>query len=138
MPGTPKEEKKTAERVQVSAYVAEERNGAYIVSYAEHRPTPAKESPAQVQTRLDGSRDGQLHGMGGKLVSESQILLGGKYPGRDIRAEIPGKQLNARTQIFIVDKRLYQLVALGTPAWVKSAGDGQILRLLCFDRKVVP
>jgi hypothetical protein len=120
MPGTPKDQTQTTAGIQMNIFATEDRNGAYIVSYAD-MPVPGNESPAQIQTRLDGSRDGQLANMGAKLVSESKIQLGGKYPGRDIRADVPSKQVNARTQIFIVDRRLYQLVALGAQSWVDSA-----------------
>ena len=85
MPGTPKEQTQTAVGIPVAIFSAEDPNGAYIVSYAD-LPIPGNESPDQIEKRLDGSRDGQLAHMGGsKLVSESKIQLGGKYPGRDIR-----------------------------------------------------
>ena len=110
-------------------------NGAYVVSYAD-MPIPGNEPPAKVRWWLDGSRDGQLGNMGGKLVSELRIQLGGKYPGRDIRADIPGKQMYAHTQIFIVDKRLYQIMAIGVRVLGKLGGNEQIFRLLCFTCKV--
>ena len=120
MPGTPKDQSTTAAGIQMKAFVTEERNGAYFVSYAD-LPIPPNESPAQIQTRLDGSRDGSLSNIGGKLASESKIQLSGKYPGRDIRAEVPSKKMFAREQVFIVDRRLYSLIALGTQSWVNSA-----------------
>ena len=120
MPGTPKEKEVTAAGVQAKMFIAEEKDGAYVISYADI-PIPGNESPAQVQTRLDGARDGQLRNMGGKLVSESKIQLGGQYPGRNIYVDVPGKQMYAHTQIFLVDKRLYQVLAIGTKSWVKSA-----------------
>ena len=101
-------------------YITEERNTSYVVGYSD-LPIPDKEPPAQVQVRLDASRDGQLANKDAKLVSESKIQLGGRYPGRDIYADLPGKQMYARTQIFLVDKRLYEIMAVGTQSWVKSA-----------------
>ena len=116
MPGTPKEQMSMRAECRRSRFPPR-IDGAYVVSYAD-MPIPGNESPAMVQHRLDGSRDGQLANMGGKLVSESKIQLGGKYPGRDIRADIPGKKMYAHTQIFIVDNRLYQLWPLaGSPGW---------------------
>ena len=120
MPGTPKDQSTTAAGMQMKAFTTEERNGAYFVSYAD-LPIPANESPDQIQSRLDGSREGALHNMGGKLTSESKIQLSGKYPGRDIRAEVPGKQMYARVQVFLAERRLYSLIALGTQSWVNSA-----------------
>ncbi len=119
MPGTPVEQKSSPGGIPMTTYSSDERSGGYAVIYADV-PIADNESPAKIQTRLDGSRDGGLKNMGGKFISESQIQLGGKYPGRDIRADVPSKQAYARLQIFLVHKRLYSILAMGAKSWVDS------------------
>ncbi len=122
MPGTPKEMTPvTATGIQMKTYVARDKDGRYIVTYAD-MPIPDNESSAQVQSRLDDCRDGQVGSYpGGQLASESQIKLSGKYPGRDIRVVEPSKQRYTRSHFFIVNKRLYEIIAIGAQSWVDSA-----------------
>jgi len=101
-------------------FYTSDRNGSYGVSYAD-LPIPDNESPLEVQSHLDGFRDGHLADIGGKLVSESRIQLNGKYPGRDIHAAVPSGQAYAHSQVFIVNKRLYVVLVVGVESWVDSS-----------------
>ena len=91
----------------------------YFVAYSESQLPPTA-SDKQVQHRLDLARDGQLKSSGGKLVSESNIQLDGKYPGRDLYSKIPAKKAFARSRIYFVDGKLFQVFVIGKESWVKS------------------
>jgi hypothetical protein len=126
MPGTPKEQTQTAAGVTMKIYTLEEKDGAYAVSFAD-MPIPAGESEAQLQARLDGSRDGMLRNTGGILTSESKINLSGKYPGREVQADIASKKGILRARFYLVDRRLYQVVVTGTKPWATSANATKFL-----------
>ena len=119
----------------MTTYSSDERSGGYAVIYADV-PIADNESPAKIQTRLDGSRDGGLKNMGGKFISESQIQLGGKYPGRDIRGGRAQQTSLCSVADFPRPQRLYSILAMGAKVVGGLAGNEQILRLLCPDRKV--
>jgi hypothetical protein len=63
---------------------------------------------------LDGARDGAVSNVSGKLLSESQIRLQG-YPGRElwIEADVDGQDGLARARIYLVGRRLYQILVAG-------------------------
>ena len=71
--------------------VSERTQGAVPPPSPPGTPPPTTESAAQTQARLDGSRDGMVSNMGGTFKSEAKIELNGKYPGREILADIPSK-----------------------------------------------
>lgn len=120
MPGTPKEETQTAAGATMKIYSLQEKDGAYAAAFAD-LPIPSGESEAQLQARLDGSRDGMVRNVGGTLTSESRITLSGKYPGREVQADIPSKKGVLRARIYLVDRRLYQVMVTGTKPWATSA-----------------
>lgn len=117
MPGSPKSQTEAAAGMTMHIQSYEERDGAFMVMYVD-APIPANESEAQIQARLDGSRNGALANVKGKLISESQIKLADKYHGREFRGEITKPQGVIVTRIYLVGGRLYQVMALGNPSWV--------------------
>ncbi len=119
MPGTPQEQSQTTNGIAMKTYMVGMTNGDYFVSYSDSRLPPTA-SDKQVQHRLDLARDGQLNASGGKLLSESNIQIDGKYPGREVNSEIPAKKAFARWRIYFVDGKLFQVFALGRESWVKS------------------
>jgi hypothetical protein len=120
MPGKPKERTENLGGTKLTMYVIEQRNGAYMVGGVD-LPIGEGESEEMIQERLNGSRDGALKNVGGTLISEKKITLSGKYPGREFSAKIPNKNGEIRTKIFVVGRRLYQMVVVGTPSWANSA-----------------
>ena len=120
MPGTPQEKTETVAGATMKIYTLREKDGAYVVGFLD-LPIPSGESEAQLQARLDGSRDGAVRGVGGTLTSESNITLSGKYPGREVQADIPSKKGVLRARIYFVDQRLYQMIVTGTKPWATSA-----------------
>ena len=74
---------------------------------------PAEIKKAPLRKVFDSSRDGAVANLEGKLVSESDIKLG-DYPGREIRIGVEdGKQV-FRARVYLVDRRLYQVVVFGS------------------------
>jgi hypothetical protein len=62
-----------------------------------------------------------VRNVGGTLTSESRITLSGKYPGREVQADIPSKKGALRARIYLVDRRFYQAMVAGTKPWATSA-----------------
>jgi hypothetical protein len=92
-------------------------DGAVAVTYAD-LPVGEKEPASRAEKRLDGSRDALLGVTRAKLKSEKKLSLAEAHPGRDITAELPGDAGRLRARLYLVGRRLYQLQALGKPAFV--------------------
>lgn len=71
-------------------------------------------SSSDVGKMLDGARDGAVSNVDGTLLSENQIRLQG-YPGRElwIEADVDGEEGLARARIFLVGRRMYQILVAG-------------------------
>lgn len=116
MPSVPEERKQTVNTPvgpidQHVAILSPDKNTAYLASYADY-PESATQGvkPDQI---LDGSRDGSVANIQGKLLSELIITLG-DYPGREIRVAFPDDIHTMRMRIYIVGSRLYQVGVLTT------------------------
>jgi len=67
---------------------------------------------------LNSARDGGLSNIKGKVLRESEITIG-EYPGKDLTFEIPSLPgIQGRLRIYLVGRRLYQVMMLGPPARV--------------------
>lgn len=126
LPGSPKEETKSAAGLTMNIASVQQRDGAYMVMYSD-LPISGTESEAEINSRLDGSRNGALGNIRATLSKETKIKLAGKYLGRDIEAELPEKQGALHAKIFIVGKRIYQVMTLGSTKWTYSADSAKFL-----------
>lgn len=124
MPGTPTESTQkvptpAGEIVANIATVEQSRGVGYAVSYND---MPFDENqlkePGAVDKVLDGSANGQVTNVKGKLISQKPIKLG-DYPGREVYFEVPEKG-EIRSRIFLVGKRLYQTMVQGPKVTVTS------------------
>jgi hypothetical protein len=106
--------------IAMTTFMIEDRNGGYMIAFAD-MPISGNEPEQQLQMRLDGSRDGALGNVKGSLTKESRITLAGTFPGRDIEGTVPQMKGALHARIFIVGRRLYQLLVIGTPSWVNSS-----------------
>jgi hypothetical protein len=73
---------------------------------------------ADLERRLDQARDGAVENSGGKLRKEQLIeLIDGdkRHPGRDLLIDKNGEVI-ARIRIYVVERRLYQVMVLGNPS----------------------
>ncbi len=133
MPGTPKTQTQPAAGMTMHVQSYEEGNGAFMVAYVD-TPIPDNESEAEIQTRLDGSRDGALANISGKLVSESKIKLADKYHGREFRGDIPKLKGVVVARVYLVGSRLYQVMAVGKASWV----DRDVIKKCLASLELVP
>ncbi len=118
-PCAPAEERqkvKTATgQLNVAVFLAEDKNDAsYVVSFSDLPEAETKKG--MEQKRLDFARDGAVTRARGKLRSEKAIELVG-YPGRELVIE-SAAELVLRVRIFVVNRRLYQVMAVGPGAVV--------------------
>jgi hypothetical protein len=84
----------------------------YFVSYTDYEPEIVRK--ADPEKMLDGSRDGAVSNVNGKLVSETRITLAG-HPGRELVIDAKPKETPPGTikeRIFMVQNRLYQVVVV--------------------------
>ena len=115
MPATPTKSVKkiTTATAQLDAVVAvaEGRlDSFFVVSYCDY---PARELKADsIDKRLDQGAKAAVENARGKLRSEKPIKLDG-HPGREIVIEKDGEVI-AKMRIYLVDRRLYQVMVLGS------------------------
>ncbi len=120
MPGTPKETSQFVLGFTMKTWSLEKKEGGYAVAFADI-PMASKESDIQIQKRLEGARDGMVSNTRSKLTSSSRTTLNGKYPGRDVEADLPDQKGILRARIYLVGQRLYQIMVVGTKPWANSA-----------------
>jgi hypothetical protein len=119
MPGTPKETSQTQGDVKLKMFIVEEKNGAYAVMYAD-LPFPEDLPPAVQAMSLNGSVESMTKGANGKKIASSEIKLADKYPGRSVEADLPDKGGKLNGRIYLVGKRLYQVLVMGKGDFSKS------------------
>jgi len=90
---------------------------AYMVGYADY-PEHIVER-IDVDQSFDATRDGMLGEYGARVTNETRIRLD-SYPGREFSFEgtIKNTRFTGYSRIFLVDQRLYQLIAIGERAAV--------------------
>ncbi len=130
----PRMQEMKASGVTMKMFTIQDRDGAYAVAFAD-LPIPANEAAGKTQERLDGARNGMLQNVKGKLTSETPVMLQGRYPGREIRADIPSMSGMVRARIYLVGPRLYQVAAIGVPSWVNSEEASKFLGSLAYTSK---
>jgi hypothetical protein len=120
-PGKPTEKTQKVGGVPQNFYQVEERNGAYTVNYAD-MPFPANEPPGKIKERLDEAVAGMGGPTGGKVVSQSEITLNGKYPAREFKLTITQPRTGLiRGKICLKGRRLYQVFVVGDESFANSA-----------------
>jgi hypothetical protein len=65
--------------------------------------------------------------VGGQTKSSKKITLAGKYPGMEVDATVPKANGSARSRVYMVKGRLYQMLVLGENSFVDSADTGKFL-----------
>jgi hypothetical protein len=120
MPGTPSQKSQRIGPVSLTMYTLKTPGGAYMVGFCDV-PIPMNEPDWKTQQRLDGARNGAVGNVGGVLRKDTRIRLHGREPGREIEANLPGGRGVIRARFYVADRRMYQVMVVGTPAWVNSA-----------------
>jgi hypothetical protein len=114
MPGKTSEKKqqvKTATgQLNVTLVIADGRKDSnFVVSFTDYPEADLKKGA--VKKRLDQARDGAVSSAGGKIKEERDVKLK-THAGRHLVIEKDGDVI-ARMRLFLVDRRLYQVMVLG-------------------------
>jgi hypothetical protein len=115
LPGKPMEKKQTVKTaagkdLHVMTLFAEGRNDSlFAVSYTDYPEADLKKG--SVEKRLDHARDGAASTAGGKPDMEKPIDIKG-HAGRAFAIKKNG-EIVARMHIYLVNRRLYQVMVLG-------------------------
>ncbi|MBN1457745.1 MAG: hypothetical protein JW912_07835 [Sedimentisphaerales bacterium] len=91
-------------------YNAGSKKISFAVAYVDYPDSVFKKR--SVKEMLDGAVDGAVNNVGGKLIDEIEVEYEG-YPGREIEVSIASEKAIIRARIYLVDKRLYQLMVIG-------------------------
>ncbi|MDX2099623.1 MAG: hypothetical protein SFW36_17730 [Leptolyngbyaceae cyanobacterium bins.59] len=119
MPGDPNAEKQTqatpAGPIDTQMFMVDRKQDlvAYMVAYSDLPNSlvqQAQQNSTNLQTLLNGVRDGFTESIRGKVLNQRTIALNG-HPGVEIYLELPGQRM-ARNRIYLVNKRLYQIVVV--------------------------
>jgi hypothetical protein len=103
-----------------AVYTVETTDGALTVTVTE-LPIPDDDPPDRVPAYLDSAKDDLIRAAGGKQLASASVTLAGKYPGREFAARFGGAKPGVlRARIFLVGKRLYLVMAIGTEVFVNS------------------
>lgn len=110
VPATPTEKPQFVGQQKVTRFIAEDKNkGVYVISFSDYPDADLKKD--LLQKRLDQARDGAVASVNGMLKAEKAIQLEG-HPGRELAIESAGVVI-VRMRMFVVDRRLYQVLVLG-------------------------
>jgi hypothetical protein len=119
-PSEPKTQRPQAAGGALTTFSVEAKDRVLMVVAAD-APVGDDESAAQTQARLQSGQDRAIAGFGGTLKSSSEVTLAG-HPGREFTAAITKPVVGqVRGRVYLVGKRLYQVMAVGPAAYVNSA-----------------
>lgn len=118
-PGTPKEKTQSALGMKFKMFLMEEADGIFGIAYFD-LPSGTAVNGKQVDSALNHAKDGMLRNMNATLIKEDRISLQGKYPGREIRADVPSKGAEMYCSVYLVNNRAYQVLIRGKTEWLNS------------------
>lgn len=114
-PGKPSESTKSVMNISFTMFVKEPwgNKGGFMVGFAD-LPIPGREADHQIQKRLNDGVNGAVGGVGGTLKESKNILLHGKYPGREFTASITSPKVGQfHCRMYLVGTRMYQITVMG-------------------------
>lgn len=108
-------------------YSVESPDGTETVAVTE-LPVKGDEPPEMVPWLLNSAKDDLLRESRGTVTSESSPTLAGKYPGRELTAQVTEPHPGVlRARIYFANGRLYQVVVMGTAGYADSAAAAAFL-----------
>jgi hypothetical protein len=116
-PGSPSTQTKGGFLFTIKSFSVDSKDGSYGVAYVD---LPNVGVGGATNTILDSACTGMLKAMGAKKKSEARISLDGKYPGREIHADIPDKVWEMYASFYIVNQRAYLVGVAGKSFWLKN------------------
>ena len=127
-PGIPRRENKTgALGTKFAVYGTSTEDGICKVEIAEVE-IPDDASDALVEDWVEGAVKAAIRDYEPSLKGRSRVVLSGKFPGREFLAGInkPFKG-EMRGRIYLVNKRLYQVIVIGSGSYASSDHASQFL-----------
>jgi hypothetical protein len=120
-PGKPKmEEKPGPMNTTLRMFGAETRDGVCGVGVVDVQLFEGL-PPEAIAAALQGGETEMVKNLGGTLKSSSSITLDGKYPGREFSASITQPKVGqVRAKLFLVGKRMYQVIVMGTDSYATN------------------
>jgi hypothetical protein len=106
--------------IAIHMFTGTQGSKAYFVSYADFPEEFV--GRADTERLLDGSRQGQVSNINGRLVMESKISLSGN-PGRDLVIDAKasnGQDATIKSRIYLVRNRLYQVMVVAPKGQVSN------------------
>jgi hypothetical protein len=105
---------------KTSVYSVESAAGALVVIVVD-MPVPDDDPPGRAELYLNSARDDLVRAAGAELTADAPTTLAGKYPGREFAAKFHRPQPGVtRARIYLVGKRLYQVMVRGTEAYAST------------------
>jgi hypothetical protein len=107
--------------IEIHMFVGALGDTAFVVSYCDYPEEVVKANDPKKM--LDGSRDGCVANVNGKLALETLLSLEGN-PGRELVIDITaddGGQGTVKSRLFLVSSRLYQLIVVAPKGKVPAS-----------------
>ena len=118
--GRPPKVSEKAGATKSAIYSVEGPDGALTVTVTD-LPLPEDDPPDRAPLYLASAKDDLIRAANATQTSDASIALAGKYPGREFSARFTQPQPGAmRARIYLVGKRLYQVMAIGAEAFVSA------------------
>jgi hypothetical protein len=99
-----------------------ERSGSYAVAWEE-----VGDGEGGAAERLDRACDAAVKKLKGKELARSTIKLHGEHPGRELVIEWPDGRGVTHQRMYLVEGRLYQVVASGLKWWMDTPRPRKVL-----------
>ena len=104
--------------VKMHVFAVKHNEGVFLVTYNDYPKDVIGNDGGKF---LAGVVERNAANLKGKLTSNEKITIGKKkHPGHIVRIEMPDDKRLYRARVFLVDDRLYQVVALGPDEFAKS------------------
>jgi hypothetical protein len=122
LPSQPLEEKGADLPAGLKKVSLAQQSGSYAVGWQDL--PPGETTPDE---RLDQACDGALQSLKAKSLSRKEITLASRYPGRELVMEWPDGKGIVHERMYLVDRRLYQVLVSGPKWWVESATSRKVI-----------
>jgi hypothetical protein len=109
----------TGDPIALRMYVLEHGGFSYMVSFSDLAEEVLAERT--LEQMLDGARDGVVASIGGEIIDESAISLGGHH-GRNVVLQDSTGELTLQIRLLLVGTRLYQFGVV-IPREHRSSGE---------------
>jgi hypothetical protein len=126
MEGRPRTKSGLAAGQVATSYAHEDKEGAYWVTFGTV-PDLSRANPAVIKSAMDTSATQSMVGMRAKETARSAVSLQGKYVGRQVEGILQQNQALIKLRIYLVGTRLYQLVVVGSKAYVNRPASMRFL-----------